>query len=82
MLIYFSKAIDSLDGNTYTFHFNRLTNAHGLRYHISVRSSDHSSHYFMMEEKEAVWHFTNIHFLPRWIVEIEYKLEEAIKESL
>lgn len=82
MLLYFFKTIDSLEGDTYTFHFNRLTRAHGLRYHISVRSSNYSSHYFMMEEKNAGWHFTNIHFLPRWIREIEGELELAIKENL
>jgi hypothetical protein len=82
MLLYFFKAIDSLDGDTYTFHFNRLTRANKLRYHISVRSSSHSAHYFMMEKMNSGWHFTNIHFLPPWIREIENELELAIKENL
>ena len=78
----FQKAIASLDKRTYVFHFNRIYTVNGIRYHVSAKTQGQISHYFMMEEKNGGWYFTDIALLPQWLVEMERKFEAAIQENI
>jgi len=76
----FTKNIETPKG-VLTFYFNRIYTVNGIKYHVSARSG-RLSHYFMMEDGNEQWHFTDITVLPQWIISLERKLEEAINEYL
>ena len=78
----FQKALTSLDKMTYVFHFNRIYAVNGIRYHISVKTQGHISYYFMMEEDNGGWYFSDMALLPQWIIEMERKFEAAIIENI
>ena len=65
-----------------TFHFNRIYTVDGIRYHLSVKTALRVSHYFMMQEKEGGWYFSNSKILPIWLIEMERMLEKAILERI
>ena len=67
---------------TYVFHFNRIYTVNGIRYHISVRTQGYIFHFFMMEEINGGWYFTDIALLPQWLIEMERKFETAIQENI
>ena|SRR5215212_7474218 len=75
---HFTKRVSTDDG-VVNFYFNRVYTVNGIKYHISVTKKQRS-HYFMMEDGEAGWHFSDITSLPEWIIELEKKLETAIVE--
>ena len=78
----FQKALTSLDKKTYVFHFNRIYTVNGVCYHISVRTQGHISHYFMMEEDNGGWYFSDMALLPQWLIEMERQLEAAIIKDI
>lgn len=63
------------------FYFNRIYTVNGTKYHVTVRDGK-STHYFMMGDGNGQWHFSDITFLPDWVMVLERKLEEAIIEHL
>jgi hypothetical protein len=64
-----------------TFHFNRIYAVSGVRYHVSVTEGK-LSHYFMMQEGNEQWVFSDITVLPEWIIALERQLETAINDHL
>ena len=78
----FQKALTSLDKKTYVFHFNRIYAVDGICYHISVRTQENFSHYFMMEGSNGGWYISNKSLLPKWLIEMERKFEAAIIEDI
>ena len=76
----FTKNIQTQKG-VLTFYFNRIYTVNGLKYHVSARDG-RLSHYFMMGDGSEQWHFTDVTYLPGWIIELEGKLEEVINEHL
>ncbi|MGZ5190866.1 MAG: hypothetical protein ACXWCZ_07570 [Flavisolibacter sp.] len=78
---HFAKRILS-GGSSPEFHFNRIFTVSGLRYHVSVKSISNKSHYFMMQEKNGNWMFSDDSAIPQWILQVENELQKAIKEHL
>jgi hypothetical protein len=82
MQVNFKKSITSFDGTVNVFHFNRIFSASGFMYHVSVKRFYHISHYFLMEQKDDTWFFTDATVLAQWIIELEPKLAVAILENV
>ena len=78
----FKRALAPPGEKAITFHFNRIYTVDGTCYHISVKSSLKVSHYFIMQEQEGGWYFSNSKALPVWLIEMERMLEKAILENL
>jgi len=76
----FTKNIETQKGGL-TFYFNRIYTVNGVKYHVSVRNG-RFTHYFMMEDGNEQWHFTDITALPDWIIILERKLENVIHQHL
>ena len=78
----FQKAIISLEKKNYVFHFNRIYTVDEIRYHVSVRTQGNISYYFMMEEDNGGWYFSDIALLPEWLIDMEKAVENVIKEHI
>jgi hypothetical protein len=78
----FKKSIVTEGQDALKFHFNHIYTVDGIRYHVSVNTSLNISHYFIMQEKEGGWYFSNSKVLPIWLIEMERMLEKAILENL
>ena len=64
------------------FAFNRIYTIDGTKYHVSVKDGS-TSHYFMMDDRHDSWVFSERNQdLPKWIVECEKQIEQAILNHL
>jgi hypothetical protein len=65
-----------------TFYFNRLFNADGFRYHISVVDREGKAHVVNMIEQRGRWKIMNPQNCPEWIVRLESDFEALIRQKL
>ena len=74
----------SIDVNEkpFIFYLNRMHTVKGLAVHISVHDSNHTLHYFLIRKINDDWFFEETDNLPEWIIVLENKLNDTIKNKL
>lgn len=82
MAPFFTSPIDSTEGETLTFYFDRIFTVRGVRYSVSVYITHSPLYHFLMESKKDGWYFSDSTLLPDWIRVLEKNLGQAIEENV
>jgi hypothetical protein len=78
---HFTKAIETGHG-LMNFYFNRIITAVGTRYHVSAMGRNNKVLIFHMEEIEGKWYVVKTDDTPYWLISIEKKLSDLIRQHL
>ena len=77
----FTRRIFILDERYALFYFIRVYTISGLQYIITVSIQPREHFIFHMEEKVGQWKIIELKKLPRWIMEVEERLAQAIMDE-
>lgn len=77
----FTKRVRVEDG-IYEFVFHRIYTVKGTGFYVCVADQNKRSHFFNMEQSPEGWRIINAPMVPRWIMNVEQELSNAILEEL